>query len=307
MFFILLLLLVVIGIAGLAARAHFGSGRSRQTGNRSASTVPVSSVRTGWEVGPRTSGVGQGEGWWLASDGNWYPPQGHPNDKEGPPSQPPVLETRSHSSAEPSTDQPAVAHPTARQCVNGHEMPESHIFCSVCGSGKRDQPSDFSAPHSDTRTGLSQKIREFYSGEGKLTPAIRIILTALIVVFVIGGIGMAAAGGSSPSGSSSNNSSGGGSSSAPAQSPTEVCYSTLEGWAIYFMSTNDGQTIDEDFGISSGIPMMIFTAASNTVVAATQNGRTAGQMSLASATVANCKTLIGEGDDPTTWPTAPSS
>jgi len=186
-------------------------------------------------------------------------------------------------------------------------MPESHIFCSVCGSGKRDQPSDFSAPHSDTRTGLSQKIREFYSGEGKLTPAIRIILTALIVVFVIGGIGMAAAGGSSPSGSSSNNSSGGGSSSAPAQSPTEVCYSTLEGWAIYFMSTNDGQTIDEDFGISSGIPMMIFTAASNTVVAATQNGRTAGQMSLASATVANCKTLIGEGDDPTTWPTAPSS
>ena len=306
MFFILLLL-VVIGIAGLVARAHFGPDRSMQTGGRSAYAGPVSSAGTGWEGGPRTDDVSQGEGWWLASDGNWYPPQDHPIDMAGSLSQPHVPETSSHSSEGPSTDRPAVAHPTARQCVNGHEMPESHVFCSVCGSEKLRELSDFSAPHSKTHTGLSQKIREFYGGEGRLTPKVRIILTAVIGVFVIGGIGMAAAGGSSSSGSTSNNSSGGGTSSAPAQSPTEVCYSTLEGWAIYWASTNDGQTIDEEFGMNSGIPMMIFTAESNAVVAATQNGRTAAQMSLASATVANCKTLIGEGDDPSSWPTAPSS
>ena len=97
--------------------------------------------------GSAMSDVSQGEGWWVASDGRWYPPQDYPNDGAGSPSQvPPQSSTSSHSSDELSTERSAVAVATARQCVNGHEMPESQVFCSVCGSGHSEDRPDFSAP-----------------------------------------------------------------------------------------------------------------------------------------------------------------
>jgi hypothetical protein len=84
----------------------------------------------------------------------------------------------------------AVAPP--RQCANGHEMPESHLFCSVCGSEeleKSEELSDFSATQSDSRTGLAHKI-------GKA----RILLTAVIAVCVLGlGLGLGLTGGNSSS------------------------------------------------------------------------------------------------------------
>ena len=249
------------------------------------------------------SDVSQGEGWWVASDGRWYPPQDHPNDGAGSPSQGSVPEASNDSAQEPSTERSAVAVAKARRCVNDHEMPESHVFCSVCGSGHSDDLSDFSATRTATRTGLGHKIGAFYGGEGRLTPKVRIILTGAIVVFVIGGIGIAASGGSSSSGSSSNSSA----ASAPAQSPSDVCYSTLEGWATYYISTNDSSTMFQLFGMNSGIPMDIAEAASGAQAAADQNGIQAGRDSMSSAITTDCTTLLGKGDDPTTWPTAPSS
>ena len=104
--------------------------------------------------------------------------------------------TSGDSAEEPSTDRSAVAVATARQCANGHEMPESHVFCSVCGGEQSEEFSDFSAPQSDIRTGLAYKIGTIYGSKGRLPPKIRIILTAVIVVFVIGAIGVGAFGGS---------------------------------------------------------------------------------------------------------------
>jgi hypothetical protein len=91
------------------------------------------------------SDVSQGEGWWVASDGRWYPPQDHPNDRAGSRPWRSVPEASSDSAGEPSTDRSAVAVATARKCVNGHEMPESHVFCSVCGS-KRNVGTSRSTP-----------------------------------------------------------------------------------------------------------------------------------------------------------------
>jgi hypothetical protein len=36
------------------------------------------------------SDTSQGEGWWLASDGRWYPPEAHPNYGSPPPPPPPA-------------------------------------------------------------------------------------------------------------------------------------------------------------------------------------------------------------------------
>ena len=256
------------------------------------------------------SDTSQGEGWWVASDGRWYPPQDHPNDREGSPLQvpDPQSSTSSDSSDELSTERSSVAVAKARQCVNGHEMPESHVFCSVCGSGHSEVGTDFSAPQGGTRTGLAHKIGTFYGRKGLLPPKVRIILTAVIVVFVIGGIGIAASGGSSSPGSSSTNSSSNNSAaSAPAQSPSEVCYSVLEGWATYEISTNDSSTIFPEFGTSSGIPTDVAEAVGGAVAAADQNGIQAGRDSLTSAITGDCTTLLGQGDNPSSWPTAPSS
>ena len=88
------------------------------------------------------SDISQGEGWCVASDGRWYPPQDHPNHGSGSSSQVPLLQNQADS--EPSTDRSAVAVATARQCVNGHEMPESHVFCSGCGSQESEESEELS-------------------------------------------------------------------------------------------------------------------------------------------------------------------
>ena len=171
------------------------------------------------------SDTSQGEGWWVASDGRWYPPQDHPNDREGSPLQvpDPQSSTSGDSAEEPSTDRSAVALATARQCVNGHEMPESHVFCSVCGSERSEDLSDFSAPHSGSRKGLAYKIGEHMavtippktvrpdfstpaSNEGPDVFAHPIlVIVAVVVVLLSLGFGFVAfSGSSSPSSSSSS-------------------------------------------------------------------------------------------------------
>ena len=147
------------------------------------------------------SDVSQGEGWWVASDGRWYPPQDYPNDGAGSPSQvPPQSSTSSHSSDELSTERSAVAVATAQQCVNGHEMPESSIFCSVCGSGHSEVGPDFSAPASDRPQGWMRK---------------RLLAVIVTVVVLAGaGIGLGFSGGSSSSNTPS--------ASAPATAPAST-------------------------------------------------------------------------------------
>ena len=133
------------------------------------------------------SDVSQGEGWWVASDGKWYSPESHPEYRPAPPSEGPVVQgpTGSDSAKGPSTHRSAVAVATARRCAEGHEMPESSVFCAVCGSGRSDGLSDFSAIHSDSRSGVAYKIGAFYGREGRLTPKVRILLTAVVGVIVV--------------------------------------------------------------------------------------------------------------------------
>src|SRR5664280_3160615 len=101
------------------------------------------------------SDVSQGEGWWVASDGKWYPPYLHPEYRPATPSESPVVQVATSSDAadEPSMERSAIAVATAQQCVNGHDMPESQVFCSVCGSGRSEVPLDFSAPVPDKPQG----------------------------------------------------------------------------------------------------------------------------------------------------------
>ena len=114
------------------------------------------------------SDVSPGEGWWVASDGRWYPP---PSDT--PPSLEPLSEARradgawqakngrwypSHlypeytpappsealtasgdSADEESVERTAIAVAAAQHCANGHEMAEPQAFCSVCGSKRIDE------------------------------------------------------------------------------------------------------------------------------------------------------------------------
>jgi hypothetical protein len=148
------------------------------------------------------SDVSQGERWRQASDGRWYPPQDHSNDGTGSPSQAPLPESNDRSADELSTERSSVAVATARHCVNGHEMPESHVFCSVCGGEESEQLSEFSATQSDLRTGLAHKIGASYGRNGRVTPKVRILLTAVIAVCVLGlGLGLTTgrSGGSSSS------------------------------------------------------------------------------------------------------------
>ena len=143
------------------------------------------------------------------TDGGWRPMGAgirleDPNDRPAPPTQIPVpqVSASSDSADEASTDRSAVAV-SARHCVNGHEMPESHVFCTVCGGEESEEPSDFSAtqPQSDSRTGLAHKIGAFYGRNGRVTPKVRILLTAVIAVCVLGlglGLGLGLTGGSAP-------------------------------------------------------------------------------------------------------------
>ena len=50
----------------------------------------------------------QGEGWWQASDGKWYPPEQHP-DFQGPATEP--ISAAEPPTAPPTTAMPPVAPP----------------------------------------------------------------------------------------------------------------------------------------------------------------------------------------------------
>lgn len=58
------------------------------------------------------SDASQGEGWWIASDGKWYPPESHPDTQQAAP--PPSYEPPSEPSYEPSGYQPP-AEPALQQ------------------------------------------------------------------------------------------------------------------------------------------------------------------------------------------------
>ena len=145
------------------------------------------------------SDVSQGEGWWSV---RWpvVSASGLPQRRSRIalagtfPEVPPAATVRTNY----QTERSAVAVATARKCVNGHQMPESHVFCSVCGSGRSEDHQDFSAPGKPMDPigrWASQHI------------AIVVATVIIVVVGVVGGIGIAASGGSSSSGSSSSNNS----------------------------------------------------------------------------------------------------
>jgi hypothetical protein len=133
------------------------------------------------------SDVSQGEGWWVASDGKWYPPHLHPEYRPATPSESPVVQVATSSDAadEPSMERSAIAVATAQRCVNGHDMPESQVSCSVCGSGRFEVPLDFSAPVPDKPQGWLRK------------HSLAVIVA--VAVLAAAGIGVGFSGGSSSS------------------------------------------------------------------------------------------------------------
>jgi hypothetical protein len=81
-------------------------------------------------------------------------------------------------------------------------MPESHVFCGVCGSQESEELSDFSVSGFETHIGLGHEIGAFYGGGGRRSPKARILLTAVIAVCVLGlglGLGLGLTGGNSAS------------------------------------------------------------------------------------------------------------
>ena len=165
------------------------------------------------------SDASQGEGWWIASDERWYPPQDHPNNRPAASSQVPIPQgvASSDSAHEPSTDVSAVAVATAQKCANGHEMQESQVICSVCCGERTEASLDLSAPIANKRTGL-------LANRIKGIPVVLIFVVAVLVVVGASAAALSLSGsGSSTSGSSSP------SNSAPVQSPTQVFLSTMSG------------------------------------------------------------------------------
>jgi len=60
----------------------------------------------------------EGPGWWIASDGNWYPPELHPSVREGSRMQSPVdTPVRQAGQVAPATD--GGAHPSRWQHAGG--------------------------------------------------------------------------------------------------------------------------------------------------------------------------------------------
>ena len=134
----------------------------------------------------------QGEGWWVASDGQWYAPHLHPEHRPAPPSDASVVQsaTNSDPEIEASIERSAIAVATAQQCVNGHEMPESHVFCSVCGSKRSEVPPQTSAPVPDNL----MDIQDWWAKHFVL------VVAAVLVVFATLGIGIAVSVGSGSGG-----------------------------------------------------------------------------------------------------------
>jgi hypothetical protein len=62
------------------------------------------------DLPPQPSGQPPGEGWWKASDGQWYPPESRPAESLPPPS--PETTSPVPSPAEPSAPIPPSAEPT---------------------------------------------------------------------------------------------------------------------------------------------------------------------------------------------------
>jgi hypothetical protein len=89
---------------------------------------------------------------------------------------------------DPITEAPfepsAIAIATARQCVKGHRMDESHTFCGLCGGGP-DTSSDFSASH--LRQGEDNPVK-------KLLKPVPIAVGSLVLVGLLLAVILAATG-----------------------------------------------------------------------------------------------------------------
>jgi hypothetical protein len=140
------------------------------------------------------SDVSQGEGWWVASDGKWYPPHLHPQYRPAPPSEAPVVQgaTSSDAADEPSRERSAIAVATAQQCVNGHDMPESQVFCPVCGSGHSEGAGEETGQDAPASKGLMAKANEADPQE-RVRTHLKAVFVVLGVVILVFGIGIVAA------------------------------------------------------------------------------------------------------------------
>lgn len=108
------------------------------------------------------SDVVQQQGWWIASDGKWYPPELHPD--YAPPTPlaipDPLVGVGGGSATEESVEHSTVEECTVRKCVKGDEMPDSQTFCSVSGGGHSEALPDFASSTSNERTGfLARKFK----------------------------------------------------------------------------------------------------------------------------------------------------
>lgn len=144
----------------------------------------------------------QGEGWWLASDGKWYPPESRPDFDS------------TFAGLPAGSDRQTVKGDAGREmwdmptCPNGHEVPAGQRFCGDCGSPIEDvaeRPAESSndpmhpggpplpsqtpaAPLSSGDAGTEVAERPWYKKNGFIVP-IALLLLLVIIGAAIGGGG----------------------------------------------------------------------------------------------------------------------
>jgi len=90
------------------------------------------------------SEVSQGPGWWIASDGKWYPPELHP-DRSGPPAEP-EPEPEPESESEPESEPESVPPPSQSAPSSVSSPPPGARSSRWLGSGASAYPAPTGGP-----------------------------------------------------------------------------------------------------------------------------------------------------------------
>lgn len=233
------------------------------------------------------SDVSRGLGWWLASDGKFYPPHLHA-DYVAPP--PPPAEALAVEYQQPASQ--SATDTTTNTCVSGHGMEAGDAFCATCGSPRATTGGAAAPEHPVAGT---------VDDSGRSKSRSRFRWRRVVVVFIVAAC--VAVGILIPTVFAHH------SHSTPKASPTVtttpggVCFNKLDAWVVYALAHRTRLTITEAFGTESGIPTVIAEAVNDAQIASLSNGYAAARKKLGTTLIADCTTLLAKGDNPTTWPT----
>jgi len=114
------------------------------------------------------SEVSQGPGWWVASDGKWYPPESHPATREAPP-----VQSQWHSMGDPARHQ---ASPGPVETLVAPQVERAP------GMGNQDEAFFAGKPRASSTNGARP-------AHGKRTSRRPLVLLLVLVLLLAGGAG----------------------------------------------------------------------------------------------------------------------